>query len=88
MPATGNALRVAGIVFLGALLVDALLVLFPRTFYERVALGNQYPSGRQFIFNMNEKYTADFSHVVSDLILASIFGLFVAFALYAFIRKI
>jgi hypothetical protein len=87
MPAKRNTLWVAGIALLGALSVDALLVLFPRTFYERVALGDQYPSGRQFIFGMSEKYTADFNHVVSDLILASIFGLFIAVALYAFIRK-
>jgi hypothetical protein len=85
MPAILLALR--RIALWGTLSIDALLVLFPRTFYERIALGDQYPSGRQFIFRMREKYTADFSHMVGDIILASVLGLFIVFTLYALIRK-
>jgi len=87
LPAKEILLRLRRIAFWGTLSIDALLVLFPRTFYERLALGDQYRSGRQFIFNIGEKYTADFRTMAGDIIVTSIFGLFIAVALTAFIRK-
>ena len=87
MPAKEILLRLRRIALWGTLSIDALLVLYPPTFYERLALGDQYPSGRQFIFRMSEKYTADFGTMVGDIIFTSIFGLFIVFALNAFIRK-
>jgi hypothetical protein len=87
MPAKEILLRLRFIALWGTLSIDALLVLFPPTFYERLALGDQYPSGRKFIFRMSEKYTVDFGTMAGDLILASIFGLLIVLALNAFIRK-
>lgn len=87
MPAKEKLLRLRRIAIWGTLSIDALLVLFPPTFYERLVLGDQYPSGRQFIFRMSDKYTADFETMAGNMIFTSIFGLFIAFVLSAFVRK-
>jgi hypothetical protein len=87
MPTKEILIRVRHIALLGTLSIDALLVLFPRTFYERLALDDQYPSERKFIFSTSGKYTANFGTMGGDIILVSLLGLFIVFVLNVFIRK-
>jgi hypothetical protein len=75
------------VAFCGTLTINALAVLFPHTFYDRQHSGDKFPSGRQFILGMHENYTPDFGQMAGEIVLISIVGLFIVFALTAFIRK-